>query len=575
MDGVTFLLPAVLVLATGVIVLLISRAAKVSPIVGFVIAGLIMGPGALDVIAYNDTTKFLAKLGLVFLLFDLGLNFSMRSAWTLRHDLLALAPLQMILCAVILGFSLSVIFIIPAKLALLAGVALALSSTAVVLQIVADLKQTESPVGKSSKAILIFQDIVAVFLLVFAAGLGDVDGLGTSFFSALFKTVLAFGAAIIVGLYIISPLMKAITRSNDSEFFTMLSLLIVIMTALATDMAGLSLTLGAFLGGMVLAETPFKAILQTEIRPFRSLLIALFFITIGMVLDPALLWHDFDVIATLALLIITVKAAIIGALTFIMKRPTHQVLQLSFFLAQGSEFAFVVLSLAAVQSGLGGDTAQILIASIALTMLITPLISSVAYRRSLEVCEQIQGRVTNIENKLENPVWSQPLIIVGMNEVGKTIARSLKAHQIPYIAIDDDRQRFLEATAAGYVVAFGKPSDYRFWLNLGVGRARAIVLAAPDVSTLRTTVPMLKQLYPKQQRYVAAEDSADAVRFATLGLKPYHNKGTPPGLEMACAILSHMGVQDTHIATWQSNEQRSYLENYEMIEPFADQAKQG
>lgn len=573
MDGFSFLLPALLVLATGVVVIMLSRMAKVSPVVGFVLAGLALGPGALDVIPYNDTTKFLAKLGLVFLLFDLGLNFSMRSAMKLKKDLFGLAPLQMLLCALVLGVSISLIFAVPAKLALIAGIALALSSTAVVLQIVADLKQTESPVGKSSKSILIFQDIVAVFILVFAAGLDDITGLSAAIFDALWKTGLAFGATIICALYIITPLMKAITRTDDPEFFTMLSLMIVILTALATDMAGLSLTLGAFLGGMVMAETPFKNLLQTETRPFRTILIALFFITVGMVLDPQILTEQFDVVAMLAILLIASKAAIIAALAFIFKRPTHQVIQLSFFLGQGSEFAFVVFSLAAVQTAFGVETAQIIIAAIALTMLVTPVLSGIAHRWSLEVCEQIKSRVANIEGEIKNPLWDRPLIIVGMNEVGKTVARALKAHDLPYIAIENNRQRFLEATAAGYVVAFGKPSDYRFWLNLGAGRARAICLAIPDYPMLKNIVPMLKQLYPNLQRYAATEDSADAVRFVTLGLKPFHNKGTPQGLEMACKILHDLGLDEEQVTTWLAEEQSAALEVYDAKDIDPDSLK--
>lgn len=562
MDKIEILIPAVSVLVVGVAVIMFSRFIRISPIIGFVVAGLIMGPGALDIIPYNDTTQILAKLGLVFLLFDLGLSFSMRSAWSYRKDILGFAPLQMLLCALILGFSVAVIFGVQAKLALIAGVALALSSTAVVLQIIADLRQSDSPVGKSSKSILIFQDVVAVFLLVFAAGLGDGTGLGSAIFDALWKTGIAFGAAIICGLYIITPLMKTLVRSDDLEFLTMLSLTIVTITAFATEFAGLSLTLGAFLGGMVMAETPFRHVLQTEIRPFRTLLIALFFVTVGMVMDPAILWAQFDVIIMLTILMIAVKAAVIGALAFVFQRPTHQVIQLAFFLAQGSEFAFVVFSFVAVQNALGGDNAQIIVAAIALSMLMTPFISQIANKWSLVICKKILARVANLEGEKENPIWNQPLIIVGMGEVGQTIARALKEHQIPYIAIENDRQRFLEATAAGYVVAFGKPSDYRFWLNLGAGRALAVALSLPDHQLIKNIVPMLKQLYPDQKHYVVAEDSADAVRCAAMGLKPFHDKGTPKGLEMASAILQEIGVAEEKVAVWVADEQNSVLDHY-------------
>lgn len=560
MYGIDLLLPAIFLLASGFLVILVCRFTHISPIVGFLLAGVALGPHGMGFIEQNETTALLAKLGLTFLLFDIGLHFSLKSARKLKADLLGLAPLQMGITGLILAFSITFIFNVESKLAMLAGLALALSSTAVAMQMVAELKQSEAPVGQSTKAVLIFQDIIAVFLLIFADSIAGDGSLGMMVLTTLGKTILAFGAAIVLGQYILTPLMRAITRFEDPELFTVLSLLVVMATALATEMAGLSLTLGAFLAGMVLAETPFRMMLQNELRPFRGLLMALFFITVGMIVDPMIVVDNAGTIFGLVILLITVKIAVIAALAYVMKRPTHQTIQLSFFLGQGSEFALVVFAMASVQIALGSTFTQQLIAAIALTMLITPFISFLAYKWSLKVCEDSKEAIANCPQGFENPTRRQPVFIVGMNEVGKTLARAMEAHGQPYIAVDSNRQRFLEATAAGYIVAFGKPEDLRFWNTLGVSRARALCVATPRYEVSRDLAPIVRRLYPTLKRYVAVKDSMDAVKFAAHGMIPFHSRGAPPGLEMADFLLREFGYDDEKIQIWIEQEQGAYLE---------------
>ncbi len=561
MYGLDILIPVIVLLGTGFFVIVLSRFIKISPIVGFLLAGIALGPHGFGLIEESETTSLLAKLGVVFLLFDIGLHFSMKSAWTLRKDLLGLAPLQMILCGILLAFAISFIFQTAPDIALLAGMALALSSTAVVMQIISDLKQNESPVGQSAKAVLIFQDVIAVFLLIFADAIGGDGHLGMEVLIALGKTILAIGAAIVLGQYILSPLMKMIIKYDDPEMFTILGLLIVIVTATATEMVGLSLTLGAFLAGMVLAETPFRVLLQTELRPFRSLLIALFFVTVGMMLDLPAIGNDIGTVLGFTILLIASKAAIITALVFIFGRPTHHALQFSFLLAQGSEFAFVILSMAAVSAGLGAALTQNLITAVAMSMLITPFLNLALYRYSLGICRGLENTISNCpKSGNKNPVINQPVFIIGMSEVGKTLARAFKAHDVPYIAVDHDRQRFLEATAAGYIVAYGQTDDLRFWNTLGVAKARAICIASPRYEVTKRLSPIIKKIYPSLKRYVAVNNSSDGVRFATLGMIPFNNSGAPPGLEIAIFILKDLGFTDESLENWIEEEQSAYLD---------------
>lgn len=561
MHGLEVLLPIVLLLGTGFLVIVFSRLSRISPIVGFLLAGVALGPHGLGVIESNDTTSLLAKLGVVFLLFDIGLHFSMRSMWSLRADIFGLGSLQLFVSGLILGGAVSFAFGVSTEMALLIGISLGLSSTAVVMQMLGDFKLTESPVGQSAKSVIVFQDIAAVFLLILADAVGTETGLGVIVLETLLKTVLAVIAAIALGQLIFSPLMKMMTKYDDPEMFTVLGLLIVMLTGLATAQAGLSLTLGAFLAGMVLAETPFRVLLQTELRPFRSLLLALFFITVGMVVDPVAIWAELTSVLALVLLLVAVKAAVVGALVFITNRPTHQVIQLAFFLAQGSEFAFVVFSMATVKAALGPAITQELIAAVAISMLLSPFMSAFAKRWSLQVCESLDGKILNCPEGENNPVSNQPVFIVGMNEVGKTLARGMKAHKIPYIAVDHDRKRFIEATAAGYIVAYGKTDDLRFWNMLGVSKARAMCITSPRLEVSKRITPVIKKIYPRLSRYAAVNDSAEAVRFAALGMKPFHNHGAPPGLEMTTVILKEFGLDEERVKAWADEEHAAYLDS--------------
>lgn len=573
MHGFDILIPTVLLLAAGFTVIFLARLLKFSPIVGFIGAGVLLGPHGLNLIQDTPTSELLAELGVVFLLFDIGLHFSMKSAWTLRKDLFGLAPLQVFLCSIVLGFSMSFIFGISTPLALLTGLALSLSSTAVVMQIIADLKQSESPVGQSAKSVLIFQDLAAIFLLIFADSIGSGVTLSTLVPLTLGKTVLAFFAAIILGQYILTPLLKAITRYNDPEMFTVLGLLIVMMTALATASAGLSLTLGAFLAGMVLAETPFRILLQSELRPFRSLLMALFFVSIGMILDPLEIAGDALIIIALASLLIATKGVIIGALVYILGHPMHRAIQLTFILAQGSEFALVVFAMDPIQEALGLDLTGTLVAAIALSMLTAPFLGILGYRWSLRVVGKLDSRISNDPADNKSMAERRPVFIVGMNEVGKTLARAMKAHKIPYIGVDHDRDRFLKATAAGYIVTYGQSYDLRFWDTLGVRESRAMCMATPRYEVAKAISPVVQKIYPTLKRYVAVKDSADGVRFATLGLKPFHCHGVPPGLEMACFLLKEFGIEESRITAWRDDEHSAFLDTNKAAPTNAEQPK--
>lgn len=555
------LLSVLILLGVGFVVLLVSRFIRISPIIGFLVAGVALGPYGLQLIEETETTKLLAKMGLIFLLFDIGLHFSVKSVWTKRKDLLGVAPLQMLICGAVFSILLKALFPMPAEVAIVCGFALALSSTAVVVQLLADMKQSGSPVGDTAKTILIFQDIAAIFLLILVDAIGQGEPLGPLVLETFLKGTAAFVAVMAIGHFILTPLMRVMIRFEDPEIFTVFGLLVVLALAMATGVLGLSLTLGAFLAGMVMGETPFRVLLQTELRPFRSLLLAFFFVTVGLLLNPLALLAEAQAILGFVAVIIGLKLFVIGGLIMAFKRPLHQTLELTFLLSQGSEFAFVVFGVAAVQSGLGPDLASQLIAACAISMMVTPIFMIFARRWSLHICAKLEDKISNCPTDLENPVHRSPVFIVGMNQVGYTLARAFAFHKIPYIAIDWDRRRFLEATAAGYTVTYGQPSDLRFWDTLGVSRSRAICIAIQRLEISEQLTPIMKRLYPSLLRFVAVGDSVDAAKYADLGLIPFPDRGVPPGLEMACAVLREIGAEEEDILEWIDEERVNLLDS--------------
>ena len=292
MEAVEILLPAILLLLVGLLAVVLTKPVKLSPIVGYLFAGIAIGPHGFGLIEESSTTHLLAELGVVFLLFDIGLHFSLANIWDARRDILGLGPLQVLLCTACLSL-LAMWAGIELSVAIVIGAALALSSTAVAVQAINELGVQRCPIGVSATAVLIFQDICAIFLLILASSMGADEGsLGTHLSVAGIKSVVAFAAALLLGRFVIGPLFKLVSQTRNEESFTALALLIVLSTAAATGEMGLSLTLGAFLAGMIISETPYRHVIQTEVKPFRGLLLGFFFITVGMSLNTQVLFEQ-------------------------------------------------------------------------------------------------------------------------------------------------------------------------------------------------------------------------------------------------------------------------------------------
>jgi CPA2 family monovalent cation:H+ antiporter-2 len=561
MEQVHALAPAILLLLVGILAITLMRPLGLSPIVGYLAAGLIIGPHALGLVPESGTTHLLAELGVVFLLFDIGLHFSLQRIWDARRDILGLGPLQIVLCGLVFG-AIAAAFGFGAHAAIILGGTLALSSTAVVVQTLAERGQQNCPVGLTGTAVLIFQDICAIFLLILATsleGAGPAEpALALAVSSAALKAAVAFLAAVLIGRYAIKPLFRFLARSRQEEIFTATALLIILATAAATGGAGLSLTLGAFLGGMIISETPYRHMIQTEARPFRDLLLGFFFITVGMSLDWRGLLADWAQILVFLAALIAIKALLVALAARAFGWSTPGSVQLGFLLAQGSEFAFVIVALPAVRAALGEGAVGVIVTGIAVSLALTPSLAALGHRlartlRRRSLAAAPAGEITP-------RATIAPVVVFGMGDVGRCVADALEVNEIPYDAVEMDHDRFLAASADGYPVAFGDVGDVRLMETLAMAQRSAVVITVIRYELSKALTPIVRDRYPDLIRFIAVDDDEERARFEALGMRAVVNRSTPRGLELAAAVLRGQGVEEDRIGAWMQRQQERALE---------------
>jgi CPA2 family monovalent cation:H+ antiporter-2 len=557
MEEAHHLLPVLILLVVGILSIGVMRPLKMSPIVGYLIAGMLIGGHGFGLIEESDTTRLLAELGVVFLLFDIGLHFSMGRIWDARRDILGLGPIQVILCAG--AFTLIAIFMgLSTDFALIIGATLALSSTAVVVQILSEKQQNQCPIAISSTAVLIFQDICAIFLLILAGSMGDSEvAMGSVIGIAALKATAAFVAAILIGRFVIGPVFKFIAKSKDHEVFTATALLIVLATAAATALFGLSMTLGAFLAGMIISETPYRHLVQTEVKPFRGLLLGFFFITVGMTLDLQVILHEGWKILLIAIVLVTIKSILIFFAARALKIESRSALQMGILLSQGSEFAFVIFAIPSIQSALGIEYSSILIIAVAASMALTPLLVNMAQKLARQWADQDWDN--SKLGKEAGDSLEASVIIVGMSEVGRRLANALDANDISYRAVEMDHDCFVDACTNGYKVGFGDATDLRLMDTIQMAHAKTVAITFADYEVSSQLAPIVMERHPELQLIVSVKNEIDKKRFDALGMQTVTQRSFPRGLDMAIAVLEASGVNKKKQHNWMKRQQTQEL----------------
>ncbi len=547
MTAVETLQPAIIYLGAGLAAALASRAVRLSPIVGYLVAGLVIGPSGFGLVQNNETSHFLADLGVVFLLFDIGLHFSLREIRTRRDDMIGLAPLQIILCGGAFAM-IGVAFGFPWPVAALVGVSLALSSTAVVARILSDRNQPGCPMGRSATAVLVAQDIVAIFLLTFAASLGgDPNMLGMEALIVLGKAVLALVLAILAGRFVVRPLFQSLAATNNRETFTVVALFIVLAASAATARADLSLTLGAFLAGMAVSDTPYRHVVQNEVKPFSGLLLGLFFMSVGMGVNLPAMAAIWPAVLLTALVIVILKTVVVFAAARLNGWAMPGATQLGFLLSQGSEFTLVVVGIASISGAMPGNWAGVITAAVAVTLVAAPIWTSLG----LHIAKMLAEKSKTIAADAADAAEEEPVLVFGMTPEARLAADALRDHHIPYVAVEADPERFVSAASDGYTIVFGDAKDVQLMEAIGAARARAIVLGASGFAAPVSVVVAGGKAPP---RFVAVTTGAERVRQAGMGFRSHLAHAEPRGVELVTDLLTELGVDQKAVAAWIAGE---------------------
>lgn len=541
--------------AAGILVPLFQKF-KISPILGFLISGLMLGPygaGLLAniweparavVITESEGVHALAEMGIVFLLFMIGLELSFERLSSMRRLVFGLGAAQVIVTAIIIGLIARAFGNSPEG-AMVLGVGFALSSTAIVLQLLAEQKRMGSSVGRASFAILLFQDLSVVFLL-FIFGFIGADTAGESSESLYMYFAKALGSAAISIVVIITfgrvafrPIFKLVGKSHNKELFMATTLLAVIGIAVGTEMAGLSMALGAFLAGLLLAETEYRHDIEITIEPFKGLLLGLFFMSVGMGMDIREIFNDpFWIIASVAGLFI-LKAAIIYPIAVTMGMQRGRAIELGLLLGQGGEFAFVVLAMATANNMIESNTTQFMLIVTSLSMMLTPLVARVGYRIKLAIDGQETspyGPAAAMVDAIDNHV-----VMAGYGRMGRLLNDILTQQQIPAVAIE---QSPLSIFSNRVPILQGDAADHDTLIKAGIRRAIAVAVLIDKSEDAKRVVEAVKELNPRILIVARARDADHAVDLYRLGATATIPDVIEGSLHVAQELLKHIGVPE-------------------------------
>jgi CPA2 family monovalent cation:H+ antiporter-2 len=527
------------ILLAAVAVVPLFRRLRASAVLGYLVAGALIGPHGFGLIREIEAAGVLARFGVVFLLFSIGLSLSIARLTTLRRYVFGLGSAQVLLTALAVWGLLRLMGLESPVALVLAG-GLALSSTAVVLQVLTERRELATPYGRVAFAVLLLQDLAVVPLLTLVPLLHDAEtrvlpALGLAFL----KAALVLVAILAVGRLLLRPLLRAVTRGGDPELFTGIVLLLVLGIGWLTDQAGLSMALGAFLAGVLIAETEYRPQVEGDIQPFRGILLALFFMTVGMGVDLTMLSQRALLLVALLGGLLAVKAGILFGLARSFRLSPGTAAAVGLMLAQGGEFGFVLFALANQAGVLPDEVAQPAVLVVGLSMAVTPLLL-VAGRRVAHRVDQAAG----VHHALARDAGEvrDHVLIAGYGRVGRTLALLLESRGTPYLALDLNPELVAEVRRRDLPVYYGDASRAEVLKAAGVERALAAVITVDEPESATRTVHVVRGLAPELPVLARARDLVQCDELAQAGATAVVPEVVEGSLQLVAALLRQLGV---------------------------------
>jgi CPA2 family monovalent cation:H+ antiporter-2 len=544
---------ALIVLGTAAVVAPVVHRLKISPILGFLVVGAALGPHGLGRLAEHSRAidwltvtgerqiGFIADLGIVFLLFFIGLELSMRRLLTMRRLVFGLGSLQVVVAALPIGLGALWLGQPPAA-ALIIGTCLALSSTAIVMELLSGQRRMMSTTGRTSFAILLAQDLAVVpllFLISALGGLAEGSSMAQGVAVALVEAVLAVGVIAVVGRVVLKPLFRLAAGTDNPEFFMAAILLISVGSGVIAAYAGLSMALGAFIAGLLLAETEYRRAVEAMIDPFRGLLLGVFFFSVGMHIDLGFIWREPILVAAAFVAMLVAKTLLLAPLCRLFGVPWAATVETSLLLAPGGEFAFIGIGLA-VQVGLvAGDVAAGVLAVVSLTMGMLPFVALLARRAGHHFEKAVPS--SPVFTVLPPDDHARRVLVVGHGRVGQLVCGLLEKHDIAYIAADRDTNLVERWRTLGRPLYYGDASNPLFLKRCGIDEALGVIVTL-DTAAVDDVVKAVRARRPDVMIVARAHDAQHARHLYTLRVTDTVPETIEASLQLAESALVGLGV---------------------------------
>jgi monovalent cation:proton antiporter-2 (CPA2) family protein len=546
-------------LSAAVIAVPLFKKLGLGTVLGYLAAGVIIGPQVLGLVSDVENMLHFSELGVVLLLFIIGLELQPSRLWVLRKSVFGLGGAQVVLTAALLGLIGYSLGLTPES-ALIAGLGLSLSSTAFVLQILAEKNQLTTRYGRASFAILLFQDLavipmLALIPLLAAKGITSSDG--SPGFAAL-KALALVATVIIGGRFLLRPVFRAIAASRTQEVFTAAALLVVIGTALLMQLAGLSMSLGAFIAGVLLADSEYRHELEANIEPFKGLLLGLFFIAVGMSANLGLVASQPFAILTAVIIVMAIKSAAVFVLGKLSGYSNDSARNLAVALSQGGEFAFVLFGVAAALQIMDKTVADVLIVVVTLSMAFTPAFFSI--NEAIEKRWLRSSKPTDFD-KID--AGENRVIIAGFGRVGQIVGRILRLRKIGFTALEMSQEQVDVVRRFGSKVYYGDASRMDLLRAAKADKAEIFVLAIDDVASSLKTAATVKKHFPNLAIYARARNRFHAYQLMDIGVDGLIRETLLSSLDLARQVLHGLGIEEEKahgtIETFKVHDEKTLL----------------
>ncbi|TGK11166.1 monovalent cation:proton antiporter-2 (CPA2) family protein [Leptospira stimsonii] len=542
MQDHSLLITLIVFLSAAVISVPLFKKLGLGSVVGYLIGGTIIGPWGIGLITDVERILHLSEFGVILLLFLIGLELKPQRLWVLRRPVFGLGGLQVILTSLIFFGILSLLGLSNSQ-AIVISISVSLSSTAFALQVLGEKNELNTAHGRSSFAILLFQDLAVIPVMAILPFLGESTG-NAGAQNSVMQILTAIGMILVVilsGRFLARPLFRLVASSGNHEIFTALSLLIVVGVSLLMDQVGLSMALGSFLGGVILADSEYRHELESNLEPFKGLLLGLFFLAVGMSINLGEVLKDPILVILFALGLMSVKALVLYFLGRLTKQNKETSLNLAVTISQGGEFAFVILGVGVTLSILPRERADLVIAVVTLSMGLTPILGLMKDKIADVFFKKTE------EQEADNIEEQNRVIIAGFGRFGQIIARMLFVHRIGFTALEHNPEQVNVARRFGYKIYYGDASKLSLLRSAGAEQADLFILAVQDIDVSVKVAEMVKKHFPNLTIIARARNREHVFKLLELGVKIIRRDTFASALELAGETLSHLGFMDSEV----------------------------